>query len=85
MRLTIVGLVLIFVGFGLLFASTVSVPTNSTVGGVVLIGPVPIVFGRGYTGTLLPFMLIGLAFTVIALLFFLVSILAFRGSARRTD
>lgn len=82
MRLTLVGLLLIFAGFGLLFVDTLSVPTNSTVGGFVLIGPVPIVFGKGYSGSLFPLMLIGLAFTVIALIFFLASVLIFRRTMR---
>ncbi|MCH1770534.1 MULTISPECIES: TIGR00304 family membrane protein [Metallosphaera] len=80
MRLTIAGIILIFAGFILLFASAFSStqPSNTTVGGVVLIGPVPIIFGKGYSSELVPLMIIGVIFTIIAIIFFFGSILLFR-------
>ncbi|MCG3107951.1 hypothetical protein L3N51_00225 [Metallosphaera sp. J1] len=80
MRLTLAGIILIFAGFLLLFASTFTSvqPSNTTVGGVILIGPVPIIFGKGYSGDLIPLMIIGIIFTIIALVFFFGSILLLR-------
>jgi uncharacterized membrane protein len=48
-KLLLFGVLLILVGFGLLFAGTVSTGSAS-VGGVVFVGPVPIVFGAGPGG-----------------------------------
>ncbi|WP_252896488.1 TIGR00304 family membrane protein [Metallosphaera hakonensis] len=61
MRLTLIGIIVILIGFALVFAGSVSSisPSNSTVGGVVLIGPIPIIFGKGSEGNLIPLMIIG--------------------------
>ncbi|AWR99557.1 TIGR00304 family membrane protein [Metallosphaera hakonensis] len=82
MRLTLIGIIVILIGFALVFAGSVSSisPSNSTVGGVVLIGPIPIIFGKGSEGNLIPLMIIGLIFTIIAIIFFLGSIWIFRKS-----
>ena len=48
-RLLAFGIVVILAGFVLMFAGTFSTG-NASVGGVVFIGPVPIVFGAGPGG-----------------------------------
>ncbi|QKQ99774.1 DUF131 domain-containing protein [Metallosphaera tengchongensis] len=77
MRLTLVGIALIFLGFILTFIgafTSTSFSTSPAVGGVVLIGPFPIIFGKGYSGEVIPLIIIGLIFTVISVIFFLSSI-----------
>jgi len=48
-KLIIVGLVIVLVGFGLMVLGAAG-QGNSSVGGVVFIGPFPIVFGSGPSG-----------------------------------
>ncbi|AEB94208.1 TIGR00304 family membrane protein [Metallosphaera cuprina] len=86
MRLTLVGMALIFIGFLILLASTFAGPlSGSSFSGVVLIGPIPIIFGKGYSGDIIQLMIIGIIFTIIALIFFLSSIWIFRRSNPKMD
>lgn len=48
-KLLVLGLLILFAGFALVFAGA-SITGTSSVGGVVFIGPVPIVFGAGPGG-----------------------------------
>jgi uncharacterized membrane protein len=52
--------------------------TSSAVGGLILIGPIPIFFGVGPHQALLPLVTLGIFFTVIAMIFFIVSMYIFR-------
>ncbi len=82
MRLTLIGFLVILVGMALVIIgslSSVTSPTtsqtqSSAVGGVILIGPFPIVFGYGNTSQLVPLFVLGIAFTLIALVLYLVNI-----------
>ncbi len=65
-----VGITLIFIGLSLLSLSTIANTNNIQVGGVVMIGPIPIVFGNN------PMM--AYSALVIALIFFLFTIFLFR-------
>ena len=48
-KLMIVGLVIVLVGFGVLVLGAAS-QGNASTGGVIFIGPFPIVFGSGPSG-----------------------------------
>ena len=49
-RLLVLGLAITLVGFALVLVGSASGGSNSSAGGVVFIGPVPIVFGSGPGG-----------------------------------
>jgi len=71
----ILGIVLIFLGFALVTTSAVFHPSatfNITGGGIILIGPLPIVFGFGELSWWLILVLMILAIIIIALYVFLV-------------
>jgi len=77
-----IPLALIFVGFVLVFAGAILTATstaNSSVGGVVLIGPIPIIFGSGKLGEPLAFL--ATLLTILAILVFAFSIF----SAKRAN
>lgn len=64
------GLVLIFVGFAVvIISSLLSSGSSGSVGGVILIGPIPIVFGSGPDAGWL--VLIGVVITILSLASFL--------------
>ena len=67
--LLLVGIALVFIGIAIIVASVVLNGTGS-IGGVILIGPIPIVFGAGpQAGWLI---VIGVALTIISLVLFLI-------------
>lgn len=82
MRLTIIGFLLIFIGMLLIIFGSISQvapqSTSSAVGGFILIGPIPIFFGAGPHQALLPLVTLGIIFTVIYIIFFILSIYIFR-------
>ncbi|MFP3217025.1 TIGR00304 family membrane protein [Acidianus sp.] len=86
-----VGMSLIFIGFALLFISalscTVSTPstTSTAVGGLVLIGPFPIFFGVGPKNELLPLTIFGIIFTIIAIIFFILTFYVFKKWSQRPE
>ncbi|MCW4023821.1 MAG: DUF131 domain-containing protein [Candidatus Bathyarchaeota archaeon] len=64
------GLILIFVGFAVvIISSLLSSAGSGSVGGVILIGPIPIVFGSGPDAGWL--VLIGVVITILSLVSFL--------------
>ncbi|ARM75775.1 TIGR00304 family membrane protein [Acidianus manzaensis] len=88
MRLSIlgIGLLIIFIGFALVFIGSItSVPTTTSttstaVGGLVLIGPFPIFFGYGNTNLLFPLVIFGIIFTIIAIIFYVLTFYMFKRS-----
>lgn len=50
-KLLVLGLVIMLVGFALVLVGSASGGSNSSVGGVIFIGPVPFVFGSGPGGS----------------------------------
>jgi uncharacterized membrane protein len=68
--LLIFGFILIFVGFAVMVISALVSGGSGSVGGVILIGPIPIVFGAGPDAGWL--ILIGVIITVISVGSFLV-------------
>jgi uncharacterized membrane protein len=69
-KLYVLGLLVVLVGFAMVFVSAVT-SSNASFGGVVFIGPVPIVFGSGPNSGVL--VLISLATAVTMILVFFVS------------
>jgi uncharacterized membrane protein len=67
--LLVVGFVLMFVGVAVVFLAAVF-SGSSSVGGVILIGPIPIVFGSGPDAV--PLVLLGVIITVISVVLFLI-------------
>lgn len=89
MRLSLLGLglFLVFIGFALVFIGSIaSIPSSTTtssstaVGGLVLIGPFPIFFGYGPENLLFPMVLFGIIFTVIVIIFYIITWYMFRKS-----
>jgi uncharacterized membrane protein len=68
--LLIFGFILIFAGFAVLVISSFALGGSGSVGGVILIGPIPIVFGAGPDAGWL--ILIGVVITVLSVVSFLV-------------
>ena len=77
------GFLLIFIGVLLIMASSITQQTASSNGGVigfVMIGPFPIVFGNGNSSVMPTLLTFALAFTIIALLFYLIPLILRRKS-----
>ena len=68
--LLIFGFILIFVGFAVVVISSFALGGSGSAGGVILIGPIPIVFGAGPDASWL--ILIGVIITVLSVVSFLV-------------
>lgn len=79
MLLLIIGFLVVFIGFATLMLSPFILPGNATttVGGIVLIGPLPIMFGYGREITLLIVIL-----AVIAVIIILLQLLLMRRTVR---
>ncbi|MDT7876007.1 MAG: DUF131 domain-containing protein [Sulfolobaceae archaeon] len=83
MKYIFLGFLLMFIGVILIMASSMTQQTTSTNGGVVgfvMIGPFPIVFGNGNSSIMPTLLTFALAFTIIALLFYLIPLLLRRKS-----
>ena len=65
----LLGITLVFVGITVLVVASLVLGSGS-VGGVILIGPIPIVFGAGPDAGLL--IVVSIILTVISIIFFLV-------------
>jgi len=68
---------LLFAAFGMILVGLLFLMISSSVngingGGVILIGPIPILFGTGTNST--PLILIGAAVTIFALVFFVLAL-----------
>ena len=66
----LLGIILVFVGIAVLVVASLVFGGSGSVGGVILIGPIPIVFGAGPDAGLL--IAISIILTVISIIFFLV-------------
>ncbi len=66
----LLGITLVFVGIAVLVVASVVFGGSGSVGGIILIGPIPIVFGAGPNAGWL--IAAGVIFTVISLIVFLV-------------
>jgi uncharacterized membrane protein len=66
----LLGLMLVFVGIAVLVVASMFLGGSGSVGGVILIGPFPIVFGAGPDAGWL--ILIGIIVTVLSVIVFLV-------------
>jgi uncharacterized membrane protein len=81
-RLLSLGIVLIFVGFFVVATGALSsTGGSSSSGGFILIGPIPIVFGNGPSSGMLA--TVGLAITVVMVVFYLLSFFLWRSGRRR--
>ena len=59
---------MIFIGILLLMVGPLSSPNGVSGGGVILIGPIPILFGNGTYST--PLIVVSAVITIVALIFF---------------
>lgn len=66
----LLGITLVFVGIAVLVVASIVLGGSGSVGGVILIGPIPIVFGAGSDAGWL--IAVSLILTVISIIFFLV-------------
>ncbi len=66
----LLGITLVFVGLAVLIIASEVLGRSGSVGGVILIGPIPIVFGAGPDAGLL--IVISIILTVISIILFLV-------------
>ena len=66
----LLGITLVFVGIAVLVVTSLVLGGSGSVGGVILIGPIPIVFGAGPDAGLL--IAVSVILTVISIIFFLV-------------
>ncbi len=66
----LLGIILVFVGIAVLVVASLVLGGSGSVGGVILIGPIPIVFGAGPGAGLL--IAISIILTVISIIFFLI-------------
>jgi len=67
--LLLVGLALVFIGVAVIVVATVLLGGSGSVGGVILIGPIPIVFGAGPEAAWL--IAVGAVITIISLVLFI--------------
>lgn len=67
--LLLVGLALVFIGIAVIVVATVLLGGSGSVGGVILIGPIPIVFGAGPEAAWL--IAVGAVITIISLVLFI--------------
>ncbi len=66
----LLGLALVFAGITVLIVASVVLGGSGSVGGVILIGPIPIVFGAGSQAGLL--IVVSVVLTVISIIFFVI-------------
>ena len=66
----LLGITLVFVGIAVLVVASVVLGGSGSVGGVILIGPIPIVFGAGPDATWL--IAVSIILTVVSVVLFLV-------------
>ncbi len=97
MKLVTLGIILTLIGFMVVFIAALlpavtvapsSAPTSSATSGgtfgFILIGPFPIIIGSAPSGTVSTLVGLGIIFTIIAIIFFVVSwLLAYRWSKNR--
>ena len=67
-KLYAVGVVLLFLGFALIVLGSLT-GSNATVGGFVLIGPIPMVFGSGGDAGLLALLSVAAGLVMIAMVY----------------
>ena len=67
--LLLLGIALVFSGVVVLVIASVVLGGSGSVGGVILLGPIPIVFGIGPNASWL--IIVGIIFTVVSLILFL--------------
>jgi uncharacterized membrane protein len=79
-NLLILGIALVFVGIAILIVVSAVFGSSGSIGGVILIGPIPIIFGLGPNAIWL--ILIGIVLTILSIAIFLV---IYRQSERPRD
>ncbi len=72
----LLGIVLVFVGIAVLVVASIVLGGSGSVGGIILIGPIPIVFGSGPDAAWL--IVISLILTVASIVLFLIMNKRFR-------
>ncbi|AKA73771.1 DUF131 domain-containing protein [Saccharolobus solfataricus] len=89
MKLIGAGLTLIFLGFVLLFLGALSQvqPSQTTTSspqfaGLVLVGPIPIAFGNVPPSVLSSLIVVGVVFTIIVLIIYLIMFIVARKTAK---
>ena len=65
----LLGITLVFVGIAVLVVASVVLGGSGNVGGVILIGPIPIIFGTGPEATWL--IIVSIIITVVSIILFL--------------
>ncbi|MCW3994551.1 MAG: DUF131 domain-containing protein [Candidatus Bathyarchaeota archaeon] len=68
--LLLAGVALVFIGLAILVVAILLLSGTGDIGGIILIGPIPIVFGSGANAGWL--ILLGIIITVLSILLFLV-------------
>jgi uncharacterized membrane protein len=68
--LIVLGISLVFVGVAVIIAASALSGGSSSIGGVILIGPFPIVFGAGPDASLL--IVLSVVLTIISLVLFII-------------
>lgn len=68
LRLLLLGITLVFVGIIVIVASSLIFGGSGSLGGVILIGPIPIVFGAGPESGLL--IVLGIVITIVSVVSF---------------
>ena len=66
----LLGIVLVFVGIAVIVVVSVVLGGSGSVGGIILVGPIPIVFGAGPNGSWL--IIISLILTAVSIIMFLI-------------
>ena len=81
-RLTLVGISIVFLGFFVVLAGALTSSGGSgSTGGFILIGPIPIVFGSGPNSGMLA--LLGVVLTFAVVVVYLVALLRMRRASTR--
>jgi uncharacterized membrane protein len=70
LRFLVLGVIMVFVGITILFIASVVSGGSGSIGGIILIGPVPIIFGAGPNSGWL--IVVGIILTVISVVLFLI-------------
>ncbi|MEM0016414.1 MAG: DUF131 domain-containing protein [Saccharolobus sp.] len=88
MKLITAGLILIFIGFALLFLGMLQSPSvpstssNTQFAGIILLGPIPIAFGNVSPNILSNLVIVGVVFSILVLIIYLIMFIIARKSAK---
>lgn len=75
-KLSLTGFTLIFLGFIIIFADFLLRGLEGSYGGILIIGPIPIIFGKGEYGAILA--LASIFITIILIILFAIGVIGFK-------